>query len=156
MYPTLCNNDFLFIRKLAYEPVAGDIVLIKSDDKNIGEKYILKRIIALEGQTVDIDYQSNTVSVDGICIYEPYINYDDSDPMIMPENSQDSHFVVPEGKVFVLGDNRNVSLDSRSEVLGMIGYEAIIGKVWFYIRFSVFEPINGSDHNIRLGNENKY
>lgn len=150
MYPTLRNNDFLFIRKIMYEPVAGDIVIIKSTDMNIGEKYILKRIIALGGQTVDIDYQSNVICVDGTCIVEPYINYENNDPMVVPEDYQGSHFTVPEGSFFVLGDNRNLSLDSRSKVVGMIESEDIIGTVWFYFRLPVLYSAREAGHTIRL------
>lgn len=146
MYPTLHNNDFLFIKEFMFNPVAGDIVLIRTKDRNIGENYILKRIIAIEGQTVVIDYQGNGIYIDGICIDEPYINYEDSDPMSIPEDYPDSHFVVPEGCFFVLGDNRNVSLDSRSKIIGMVECKDVRGKVWTKIRIPILNLIKESTY----------
>ena len=113
MLPTLHEGDVMLIRDIGYtDPQPGDIVVLtKEFDAARGP--IVKRIIAVEGQTVDIDYQTGAVYVDGEALDEPYLN----EPMEEPWYEDLTSVTVPEGSVFVMGDNRNHSNDSRS-ILG--------------------------------------
>lgn len=88
---------------------------------------IVKRIIAVEGQTVDIDYQTGTVYVDGEALDEPYLN----EPMEEPWYEDLTSVTVPEGSVFVMGDNRNHSNDSRDVTLGTVDTRYLLGKAEF-------------------------
>lgn len=134
MENTLSENDRLIISHLCYTPSRGDIVVVNS--KTL-EETIIKRIIAVEGQTVVINYSDNTVSVDGEILDETYIK--DKDMQVSGKypyenyNQQDNtyEYTVPEGCVFVMGDNRNNSLDSR--VIGSVPVEEIVGRVVFRI-----------------------
>ncbi len=129
MMDTLYDSDKMIVTNFLYEPQDGDIVVISH-----GEQYatpLVKRVIATEGQTVKIDYEKNQLTVDGVVIDEPYVKeamldlpgiYD----LDIPE-------VIPEGKVFVMGDNRNHSLDSRSQKIGLINKTDIIGKAQFIV-----------------------
>ena len=91
-------------------------------------KPLIKRIIALEGQAVDIDFKTGVVTVDGQVLDEPYI----STPTTVYEGV-DFPVTVPEGTVFVMGDNRQNSTDSRSEMVGFIDTRYILGKAIFRI-----------------------
>ena len=110
----------------------GDVIIISHATRK--DESIIKRVIAVGGDTVDIDFYKGTVSVNGQELDEPYIN--------TPTNlSYDMTFpvTVPEGKLFVLGDNRNGSLDSRSTDIGFINENKVLGKVVF--RFYPFDRI---------------
>lgn len=135
MMNTLFDGDLVFVTNLLYQPADGDIIVISH-----GQEYptpIIKRVIATEGQTVKIDYDNNRVIVDGVVIDEPYLH----EAMIFNQidNDQVIPEVIPEGKVFVMGDNRNHSLDSRSQKVGIIDKTDIIGKAqliwWPFSRF---------------------
>ena len=128
MVPTLRDRDMLFVQMLGYEPHNGDIVICQTDENStLGEEYIVKRCIAVEGQTVTIDYEANTVAVDGVLLEELYINREEPDPMIQ-KHFQSGSVQVPEGCIFVMGDNRNHSTDSRDPAaVGMIPRERLIG-----------------------------
>lgn len=130
MYATLHNGDLLLLQSAGYEPKAGDIVVLnKTTDETIallGGDAIVKRIIATEGQTVSIDYETSTVYVDGQPLDEPYVR-ERMEWRFGPYSGQ-TPFVVPEGSVFVLGDNRNYSTDSRHEMLGTIDSRYILGR----------------------------
>lgn len=133
MYPSLHHRDFLIVQRLGYRPEQGDIVVIKTEeDSPLGGEQIVKRVIAVEGQTVFVDYGNNTVTVDGKVLDETYINREEEDPMgdTLYENTA---YVVPRGHIFVLGDNRNHSEDSRSADVGMVAEEAVVGGVWIHI-----------------------
>lgn len=122
MNPTLLNSDKLLISRLFYTPERGDIVVIQKN--SFGVKPIIKRIIATAGQTVDIDFDEGIVYVDGVAQEESYT---------AAPTYQRLQFVgpvtVPEGCVFVMGDNRNASSDSRDSRLGMIDTRNIVGRV---------------------------
>ena len=110
----------------------GDVIIISHATRK--DESIIKRVIAVGGDTVDIDFYKGTVSVNGQVLDEPYVS--------TPTNlSYDMTFpvTVPEGKLFVLGDNRNDSLDSRSTDIGFINENKVLGKVVF--RFYPFDRI---------------
>ena len=110
----------------------GDVIIISHATRM--DESIIKRVIAVGGDTVDIDFYKGTVSVNGQVLDEPYVN--------TPTNlSYDMTFpvTVPDGKLFVLGDNRNDSLDSRSTDIGFINENKVLGKVVF--RFYPFDKI---------------
>jgi len=126
MENTLHNNEFLIVSDLFYEPEAGDIVVMTK--KTFMEDSFVKRIIATEGQTVNIDYDKGVVYVDGTALDEPYTK--------TPTTRRgDMQFpaVVPEGHIFVMGDNRNGSTDSRVSVCGMVDERMILGRVLFRV-----------------------
>lgn len=121
MLPTLKDKDWLAISGMTTNIERGDIVVVTQPwERNVP---IIKRVIAVGGDMVDIDFENHKVYVNGVEIYEPYIN----EPT---RTSYDVQFpiFVEEGKVFVMGDNRNVSLDSRSSKIGLIDEGYILGK----------------------------
>ena len=124
MRETLQNGDILLTvnRHLAGELEAGDIVVIKKEYFEDG-KPIVKRIIATEGQTVDIDFDAGVVYVDGQALEEDYIR----EPTYLDEGLE-FPITVPEGCLFLLGDNRNNSMDSRYPDLGPVDVRCVIGK----------------------------
>ncbi len=129
MKNTLVDGDYLLLLSniLYQDPKQGDIVVACKDTFRNGEP-IIKRIIALEGQTVDIDFSSGKVYVDGKLLHETYIG----SPTTVPEGVR-FPVVVDEGCVFVLGDNRMDSQDSRSPAIGMIDQREILGRAIFLI-----------------------
>ena len=129
MVPTLENGDKIIITRLAGDYKAGDIVVLRKE--TFREEPIVKRIIAVEGQTIDIDFENGVVYVDGVALDEPYVNeltYDPEDFL-----SYEPPLEIPEGCVFVMGDNRNNSTDSRRETIGCVDTRYIMGKVIFRI-----------------------
>ncbi len=122
MTDTLASGDRLIISSFMYTPQYGDIVVVSH-----GEKYdepIIKRVIATEGQALSINYDTGDVSVDGVILNEPYIK----GTTIRLRHPLDIPDKIPEGYVFVMGDNREGSLDSRSTEIGLIPVSNIIGK----------------------------
>ena len=131
MENTLQNGDKVILTNFFYKPKTGDIVVI-SHGANYAEP-IIKRVIATEGQRLEIDFDKQIIKVDGKVLQEDYaIGRTDDNGGVIPE-------VIPENKVFVLGDNRSRSLDSRSPQIGLINEEDIIGKAQF-----VVYPFNSS------------
>lgn len=129
MNKTLVDGDrIILISSVLYrEPELGDIVVASKDSFRNGE-CIVKRVIATEGQKVDIDFENRIVYVDDVPLEEPYAFFaaDDHDPM--HQLGMSFPLVVDEGCVFVLGDNRNGSNDSRSPEIGLIDCREILGK----------------------------
>lgn len=127
MYPTLEDGDLMFVRCLGYDPEPGDIVVLRKDFGSIHSP-IVKRVIAVGGQTVEIDYDTSTVYVDGVAQDEPYRNEAIMERPTAPE-AQRTYWEVPEGSIFVMGDNRNASTDSRNDELNVVDARYLIGKV---------------------------
>ena len=123
MEPTLINTDKVVITDLFYTPHPGDIVVISHGEKY--DKALIKRVIATEGQDLLIDFENDKVYVDGELLKEDYIQ---GITKMGDRTPEDINGIVPKGKVFVMGDNRTVSLDSRFEEVGLIDVKDIIGK----------------------------
>ena len=138
MNNTLQENDRVIICNLFYTPKVGDIVVISRnasnnrEDMHAGNEPIIKRVIAVEGDTVDIRFENGIgyVYVNGVLKNETYIKeYISEDNMII--NPISFPAFVPDGCIFVLGDNRNESLDSRSADIGeygMVDTRYVLGK----------------------------
>ncbi len=128
MENTLLTNDKVIVTNLFYTPKDNDIIVISHGAEY--NKPLIKRVIATEGQTIKLDYENDQIIVDGVVIDEPYIKEgtfnDNFAEYEIPE-------VVPEGKVFVMGDNRKVSADSRSVKIGLIDVDDVIGKAQFVV-----------------------
>lgn len=142
MENTLHHNEYLLVWKLGYEPKCGDIIVFETDmnvNGAIQKQYLVKRVIATEGQTVEVNYDTDQVLVDGKVIEENYIKDQD---MFAPYQTQHAYpYTVEEGCVYVMGDNRNNSLDSRAK--GSIPKADITGKVVF--RLLPFDKIGTLD-----------
>ena len=121
MVPTLEQSDKVIISNLFYHPKQGDIVVLRK--QTLMDEPIVKRIIATEGQTVDIDFTLGRVFVDGELLQEDYVN----DLTYLDEGTQ-FPLTLGEGELFLMGDNRNRSSDSRDERLGAVDERLIIGK----------------------------
>ena len=129
MYPTLHDNQLMLVFRPGYEPSQGDVVVIHTGKGVFNRDYIVKRVIATQGQSVTIDYDLDEVTVEDVTLPEPYLNFEEEDPMLPRDDRAVVHYTVPEGCVFVMGDNRNHSADSRSDKYGMIDANIIVGKV---------------------------
>ncbi len=128
MMNTLVNGDWLMVSAFITEPERGDIVIITQP--NAYNEPIVKRVIALGGDTIDIDFDTATVSVNGKVLDEPYL----ATPTTTDEGAWQYPLTLKEGQVFVMGDNREHSSDSRSPDIGLIDENYILGKV--LLRFS--------------------
>ena len=132
MVPTLTNGDKLIVWGAGYTPERGDVVIV--DSYTTYGKPLVKRVIAKGGDTISIDYASGTVTVNGEVLDEDYI----AEPTYLGYDVE-FPYTVPEGTVFVMGDNRNNSLDSRSSYVGCIDERDILGKVLVcFLPFSDF------------------
>lgn len=147
MTPTLLDGDYVALLSncLYGEPKRDDIIVARVPE--FEEEPIVKRVIATEGQQVDITYDEDgigTVWVDGVALSEPYIN----EPMMTPGYPTITFpTTVPEGYLFVMGDNRNHSADSRYTAIGMFDKRDVLGKVLF-----VLWPGRGEEGNSRQMN----
>ena len=124
---TLLDGDYLLLISNAFyqNPRQGDIVVASKDSFDNGAP-IVKRVIATEGQTVDIDFGTGIVYVDGVALEEDYT-------YTMTNLDEGTSFpqVVEKGHVFLMGDNRNKSKDSRSPEIGQVDEREILGKAIF-------------------------
>lgn len=138
MTNTLHENDWLLtVQKESYD--RGDIVVITQP--NFFNEPLIKRVIAKEGETVDIDFSSGTVFVDGVALEEPYTRED----YIIPKlDDIEFPYTVPEGHLFCMGDNRNGSTDSRSNLIGPLDERYVLGKA--FIRVLPFGDFNIYDY----------
>lgn len=140
MEPTLQHADRMIVWRLGYEPEAGDIIIFNppQQSKNV---FWVKRVIATEGQTVEIDYNTNSIYVDGEKIQEEYLGEEMRDPMT---NYDITEITVPKDCVFAMGDNRNHSTDSR--FVGCISEDNIVGKsvvrFWPFTNMEIFKNPN--------------
>ena len=124
MNPTLYNGEKMLVSGLFYKPKVGDVVVFKKDEYD-PNKLLVKRVVAVEGQEINMDFENGIVYIDGVAIAEDYISeptYNKLD-FIGPKT-------VPEGCVFVMGDNRNASIDSRKSEIGMLDNRLILGKAY--------------------------
>lgn len=129
MKMTLIDGDYLLLLSNVFykTPVEGDVVVAAKESFDQG-KPIVKRVIATEGHIVDMDFENGIVYVDGLPLEEDYINT----PTNVDEGMQ-FPLIVKEGTVFVMGDNRNHSKDSRSLEIGLVDKREILGKVFFLL-----------------------
>ena len=127
MYPTLHNGDLLLLQSVGYEPKQGDVVVL-TKEFDAAEGPIVKRVIAVGGQTVDIDFNTGTVYVDGQALDEPYAK----EPTYTTDGTE-FPLTLKENEVFIMGDNRNHSTDSRSYRLGPVDEGYIQGKAIFLL-----------------------
>ena len=148
MYSTLLNGDWLLVTGsvLYQEPEQGDIIVASKDSFNDGEA-IIKRVIATEGQTVDIDFETGIVYVDGEALDEDYT--------YTPTNVEEGilfPITIADGCIFVMGDNRNGSKDSRHPDIGMIDTREVLGKAIFLLFPGMGEGWNETERDFdRIG-----
>jgi signal peptidase I len=142
MTNTLQHGEKLLVLELFYTPKQGDIIVCQDDCPQLGfDNPIVKRVIATEGQTITMDPETWTVTVDGIPLEEDYVLYYPGRPM--GDWDYGESYTVPEGYVFVMGDNRTGSWDSRDDAIGPIDERYIIGKVIFrFAPFDSFGPVS--------------
>ncbi len=139
MVPTLHEGDLMLLQSIGYTPKQGDVVVLRKS--SFMNDPVVKRVIAVGGQHVRVDYNTHLVYVDDVPLNEPYINEVMKDPHHPDLNVLD--VTVPEGSVYVLGDNRNLSSDSRNERLGTVDTRYILGHVlWVVLPFSDFGSIS--------------
>ncbi|MBQ3466518.1 MAG: signal peptidase I [Firmicutes bacterium] len=141
MLDTLQENNYLFVNKLAYKfkdhPEQGDIIVFRSELPNedaSGTKLLIKRVIGVEGDV--ISFEGDQVYRNGEVLNEDYIY--DEDPVFRNYPNGKS-FTVGEDEIFAMGDHRSVSCDSRSESVGMVSEEAVVGKA--FVRLYPFNEI---------------
>lgn len=131
MEPTLFNGDMLLLRSVGYTPRQGDVVVLTKEFSYVTGP-IVKRVIAVGGDHVQIDYAAGTVTVNGKVLDEAgYIK----EPMVRPGDPDmgNEDVWVPEGHIYVMGDNRNDSSDSRHVELGPVDQRQVLGRVLFVL-----------------------
>ena len=130
MVPTLHDGNLLLLQSLGYTPQQGDVVVLRKPGFPPPPREtapIVQRVIAVGGQHVRVDYEANAVFVDGVALEEPYILQAMAAPFSDEMNVLD--IVVPEGSIYVMGDNRNNSSDSRHQALGAVDTRYVLGRV---------------------------
>lgn len=150
MNPTLYNTQRLILDHFNYEPARGDIIVANSPGLN---KTIIKRCIGVAGDNVVVDYNDNTVTVNGDVIDESYLG----EAMVEIGRFDEDYwisdgvysYVVPDGTIFAMGDNRNASRDSRYKEVGFISTDDVLGKAVF--RFYVGSDGNGNKNPGKIG-----
>ncbi len=126
MNPTLNDGDKLLVSGLFYTPKQGDIVILRKE--SFKEEPIVKRVIAVTGQTIDIDFEKGIVYVDGKALEEDYT----AEPTWRTLDFE-GPVTVPEGCIFVMGDNRNNSTDSRSDRIGFVDLRYVLGRAYLLL-----------------------
>jgi signal peptidase I len=143
MNPTLNDGDMLIISDLFYTPKQGDIVVLRKE--SFKDEPLVKRVIAVAGQTVDIDFNEGVVYVDGVALAEDYT----AEPTLRQLDFS-GPVTVPEGTVFLMGDNRNDSTDSRSSRIGFVDVRYIMGKAYLLILPGA-DPVTEKKQLSRIG-----
>ncbi len=126
MNPTLLHGDRLIVSNLSKNYEQGDVVVFVAPEYM--DEPLVKRVIATGGQLVEINFDKGIVKVDEQVMYEPYIA-----ELTADAQDYDGPIEVPEGCVFVMGDNRNRSTDSRTEEIGCVDTRYILGKAYFVL-----------------------
>ena len=144
MEETLFEGETLIVSDLFYEPERGDIIVFHQTG-NLNEP-IVKRVIAVGGETIDIDFDTWTVTItdkngDTFVYEEPYRYL--SDGATIMTSSHSYPYTVPEGEIFVMGDNRNHSTDSRGDLIGTVDERRVLGKV--ILRVTPFDKFGAVD-----------
>ncbi|WP_297233497.1 signal peptidase I [uncultured Flavonifractor sp.] len=141
MEPTLYHGDLLLLQSVGYTPKQGDVVVLTKEFED-ADGPIVKRVIATGGQHVVIDYDAGTVTVDGEVLDEPYIK----EAMVRPPEESITDILVPEGSIFVMGDNRNHSSDGRNVTLGAVDERYLLGRaLWVIFPFRDFGAISNGE-----------
>jgi signal peptidase I len=137
MEPTLNEGDKMLVSNIFYTPSRGDIIMFTKKGlalTNAGDSPLVKRVIAIGGDTIDINFYTGEVFINNRVIHEPYIK-----DLTVKRDDVEFPLVVPKGHVFVMGDNRGISLDSRSSRVGVVDNRYILGRV--YMRIYPFNKI---------------
>ena len=138
MENTLFDKQTLLVRSIGYTPKQDDIIIFHmTDPENNMEKTLVKRVIATEGQALEINFRTGEIRVDGVLYSDVHRVLKEPSGMytILPDgNAYDTYtgiysVTIPENTLFVMGDNRNHSLDSRNEVIGFVDERSVLGKV---------------------------
>lgn len=130
MAHTLEEKDILLVSGVMYKPEQNDVIVFQSPTVGYDEP-LVKRIIAVGGQEINIDFITWAVLVNGEKLDETYVNYEEGRNML--SSNIQFPLIIPEGYVFVMGDNRNHSLDSRNTLVGLVDERYIIGRVIFRV-----------------------
>lgn len=148
MNPTFMDGDRVFMSEFFFKPSPGDVVIVDDYNGHVLDESgnvvetdglntrIIKRIIAVSGQTIDINFETGEVKRDGKLLDEKYIQGSTTDNL----GGFTYPLTVPDGYVFVMGDNRNHSTDSRAAAVGLVPENSILGRVFCrYYPFTSFK-----------------